>query len=107
MANGYGRWNPSTIALQPSDLSHLLSQVDHERGAPVQAARFLAAVVVLRPLFAVTDRSHPIRGYAAADEVVLDGVGATITEREVVLCRADAAGVAFDLDTQRRVLPHR
>src|SRR4051812_12855778 len=61
-----------------------LPQIDDERRAPVQSTRFLAAVVVLRPLLTVAHRAQPIGGHAAADEVVLHGVRATVPERQVV-----------------------
>src|SRR5437868_2663852 len=80
--------------------SPCLAEIDHEGRAAVEPARFLTAVVVLRPFLTVADRPHPVGRNAAADEVVLHRIRTAIAEREVVLGRADVAGVPFDLDAK-------
>src|SRR5205823_4220482 len=62
---------------------------DDERGSPVEAARLFARVVVLRALLAVAPRFETAGGNAARDEVVADAGRAPLTERQVVLGRAD------------------
>src|SRR5689334_25266003 len=83
------------------------ADADDERGATIEPARFLAAVVVLRPFLAVADRSEPIGANAPARQVVADGRRAPLTQRQVVLGRADVARVSFDLDPQVRILLQR
>ena len=79
--------------------TRLLLQPDDHRGAPVQTPRLFAGVVVLRPLLTVADRAQTVGARSPRDdEVVADGVGAALAERQVVFGRADVAGVAFDLD---------
>jgi hypothetical protein len=73
----------------------------------VEPARFLAGVVVLRALLAVAHGAEPIGADAAAREIVAHRVGAPLAERQVVLGRADVAGVPFDLDAQVGVLLQR
>src|SRR5688500_205184 len=86
-----------TLALQPN----------HQRGAAVQAARFFARVVVLRPLLAVADGVEAGSGNPAARQVLTHGIGAALAEGQVVFGRADVARMTFDLDAQVRVLLHR
>src|SRR5262245_28241737 len=71
-----------------------------ERGAAIEPPRLLAGVVVLRPLLAVADGLEPVGRNPAAGEVLAHGSRPALAEREVVLRRADVAGVAFDLDPQ-------
>ena len=85
----------------------LSAQSHHQRRAAIEAARLFARVVELRPLLAVADRAEAVGADAAARQVVADRGGAAFAERQVVLGRADVAGVAFDLDPQRRVLLQR
>src|SRR5690349_12913647 len=73
---------------------------DQERGAAIQAARFFAAVVELRALFAVAHRAEPVGADAAAREVVADRGRAALAQGQVVLRRADVAGVPLDLEAQ-------
>src|SRR5918999_2578932 len=90
-ALGAGREKPGAGLLAPDSWLALLHA--HEQcGAPVQAARFLARVVVLRPLFAIADRAQAIGADAAAGEVLADRRRTAFAEREVVLGRADVAG---------------
>src|SRR4029078_1452239 len=91
----------------PRGAGGLLLPPHDELRAPVQAARLFARVVVLGPLFTVAHGAEPVRGHAARRQVVADGGAAALAEAEVVLGGADAAGVAFDLEPQRRVVPHR
>src|SRR3954454_17352238 len=108
MVDGLGKWRTGwaihsithPISHQLLAISHVsaLPQIDHESGAPIQASRFLAAVVVLRPLLTVAHRPQAVGGDTTAHQVVLHGVRATVAEGEVVFGRADAAGVTFDLD---------
>src|SRR5258707_2256694 len=81
----------------PSRRSYLscLLQSDHQRGAPIQAPRFLARVVVFGPLLAVADRLEPIGGDAPADQVILHGGGAAIAQRAGVICRAPGLPVCL------------
>src|SRR6266545_4493495 len=73
-----------------------LPQIDDESRAPVQTTRFFARVVVLRPLLTVAHGPQTILRNSAAYEVVLHSRRASVAEREVVLRRADAAGMPFD-----------
>src|SRR6476619_5337312 len=100
---------PSALGHLPSAISHrwLSAQPDHQRGAAVEATGLFAAVVELGPLFAVAHRAQTIRSHTAARQVLADRGRAAFTKREVVLGRADVAGVAFDLDAQVRVLLER
>src|SRR5262249_46177655 len=84
----------SSLPAFPPDL---LRQPDDERGAAVEPAGLFARVVVLRALFAEAHRREPVGGDAAANEVVAHRVGAALAEGEVVLRRADVAGVPFDV----------
>src|SRR5262245_20701444 len=100
-ADGSGR-----SAHAPPGSMRLLLQTDDQRGPTVEAAGFFARVVMLRTFLAVAHGAEPIGPNATAGEVLTHGVRATIAEREVVLRRADAAGVALDLDAQRGILLH-
>src|SRR5262249_41383440 len=82
---------PCVLRLATCDLR--LSQVHGERRATVQAARFLARVVVLRTLFSIADRPQPVGADAAAHQIVLHRVRAPVAQRQVVLGRPDVAGV--------------
>src|SRR4051812_11170819 len=71
----------------------------HDHGGPaIEAARLFTRVVVLRPFLAVAHDVQPIGADAAARQVVAHRGRPALAEREVVLGRADVAGVAFDRD---------
>ena len=72
--------------------------------APVAPIALLARVATEWQLFPVTDRGQSIRGHTQRDEVILDGLGALGTERQVVLDRAPLVTVPFDLGTGAFVL---
>src|SRR6476660_5341454 len=74
----------------------LLRQPDGQGGASIEAARLLAAVVVLRPLFAVADGVQSIGADTTADKVLAHRGGSPVAQRQIVLGRADVAGVPFD-----------
>ena len=76
----------------------LLRHADREGSAAVEAARLLAAVVVLGPLLAVAHGTDAVGTDATRAQVVTHRVGTTLAEGEVVFGRTDVAGVAFDLD---------
>src|SRR5882672_5396939 len=99
-----GRMAEPISAIRPQSSEPLPRQTNDKCGATVESPGFLARVVVLRPLFAVAHRAEAIRADAAADEVVAHRSGTTLAERQVVLGRADVAGVAFDLHPDVRVL---
>src|SRR5262245_8495240 len=82
-------------------------QAYDQRRASIQTPRFLPLVAVFGPFLAVADRSQPVARDAARYEVVAYGGGTAITEREVVLRRADVAGMTFDVDAERRVAVER
>src|SRR4029077_7541941 len=101
-------WGLAVSQLDPSPETLLaLSQIHRQRRTTIQAARFFTRVLVLRPLLTIADRPEAVFRDAAAHEVVLHSRRAPIAEREVVLGRADVAGVPFDLDPKRRRLAHR
>src|SRR5687767_14235955 len=79
----------------------------YESGATVQAPRLFARVVMLWPLLAVADRADAVGADPAAHQILAHGAGAPVAERDVVLRRADVAGVSFDLDSRLRILLHR
>src|SRR5262245_23058055 len=82
-------------------------EIHGQRGAPVQPPSFLARVVVLRPLFAVAHCSESVGADPAAGQVVTNRSRTTLAKREVVLGRADVAGVTLDHEAQRAVGLHR
>ena len=84
---------------------HCYVEPHDERGATVQSPRLFARVVVLRLLFTVADGLQSRGGDAVLRQVIAHRVGAAFAERQVVFGRADAAGVAFNGQAQRRVLP--
>src|SRR3954451_20359894 len=87
----------------PSVRAFALSDVHDERGPAVQPARLFTSVVVLRPLFTVADGAQAVGSDAAADQILANRVRAAVAQRQVVLGRADVAGVSFDFDAKRRV----
>src|SRR4051794_37065600 len=99
-----GRQSGPAPLWRPARAGLLLRHAHGEGGAPVEAPRLFARVVVLRSLLTVAHAAEPVRTDAVAREVVANRVRAALAERQVVFGRADVAGVAFDLDPQARVL---
>jgi hypothetical protein len=75
----------------------------HERSAAIEAAGFFTRIVVFGTFFAVAERADSVGANPAAQEIVADGVRATIAECEIVFRRPDVARVAFDLDAHLSV----
>src|SRR5688572_565534 len=77
-------------------LGQLLSHDDHKMSAAVLRSTLSGIVIGDRPVLAVGHRAYPGRSDAAAHEVITRRAGPTLAERDVVLLRSDAVGVALD-----------
>ena len=66
----------------------------------IQTTGLFSSIVVLRALFAVADRLQSSAANTSACKILLNGVRTPFSESQVVLGRADVAGVTFNLDRQ-------
>src|SRR5258706_1535793 len=98
-----GVWGAAVLRPYAEDTPDGLLGADEVAAAILLPAGFVA-LVAEGLFFAEADGADAIGGEAQGDEILLDGAGAAIAEREVVLGGTALVAVAFDGDAELRVI---
>ena len=70
--------------------------------AAIERVARVGVLATDRFLFTLADHDQPIGGDASTNEIVANGGGASLTERQVVLVGAPGVGMALNRHTNRR-----